>query len=54
LLGVGITQLAETGECDPPDLVDPGASKRAKAEHAMDKVRAKFGGEAVNKGRGLG
>jgi DNA polymerase-4 len=53
LLGVGISQLAETGECDPPDLVDTGAAKRAKAEHAMDKVRAKFGGEAVGKGRGL-
>ncbi len=53
LLGVGITHLASTGECDPPDLVDDGADKRAKAEHAMDKVRAKFGGAAVNKGRGL-
>jgi len=53
LLGVGITQLTGTGECDPPDLVDAGADKRAKAEHAMDKVRAKFGGEAVGKGRGL-
>ncbi len=53
LLGVGISQLAGTGECDPPDLVDAVADKRAKAEHAMDKVRAKFGGEAVGKGRSL-
>jgi len=36
------------------DLVDKGAGKRAKAEHAMDKLRAKFGGEAVGKGRSLG
>ncbi|HSZ73942.1 MAG TPA: DNA polymerase IV [Rhizomicrobium sp.] len=53
LLGVGISGLSDTGECDPPDLVDRDADKRAKAEHAMDKVRAKFGSDAVGKGRGL-
>jgi hypothetical protein len=26
--------------------------RRAAAERAMDKIRAKFGGEAVGKGRG--
>ena len=29
------------------------ADKRAAAERAMDKIRSKFGGEAVGKGRGL-
>jgi DNA polymerase IV len=53
LLGVGISALSNTGECDPPDLVDREADKRAKAEHAMDRVRARFGGKAVGKGRGL-
>jgi DNA polymerase-4 len=53
LLGVGISGLSNTGECDPPDLVDRDADKRAKAEHAMDRVRARFGGKAVGKGRGL-
>lgn len=53
LLGVGISGLSETGDCDPPDLVDREADKRAKAEHAMDKVRAKFGSDAVGKGRSL-
>jgi DNA polymerase-4 len=51
LLGVGISQLAPQSDCDPADLVDDGAAKRAAAERAMDKVRAKFGGEAVVKGR---
>ncbi len=51
LLGVGISNLAPESECDPADLVDDGSSKRAAAERAMDKVRAKFGGEAVIKGR---
>jgi DNA polymerase-4 len=51
LLGVGISQLASEAECDPADLVDDGQTRRAAAERAMDKVRAKFGGEAVVKGR---
>ncbi|HJW41416.1 MAG TPA: DNA polymerase IV [Rhizomicrobium sp.] len=51
LLGVGISQLAAEAECDPAELVDDGSTKRAAAERAMDKVRAKFGGEAVVKGR---
>ena len=54
LLGAGLHNICAASECDPDDLVDKGAGKRAKAEHAMDKVRAKFGGEAVGKGRGLG
>lgn len=51
LLGVGISHLAASSECDPVDLVDAGAGKRAAAERAMDKVRKKYGGEAVIKGR---
>jgi DNA polymerase-4 len=51
LLGVGISQLAPDTDCDPADLVDDGSGKRAAAERAMDKVRAKFGGDAVIKGR---
>lgn len=53
LLGAGLHNICAAGECDPDDLIDRGQAKRAKAEHAMDKVRAKFGGEAVAKGRGL-
>ncbi len=53
LLGAGLHNISAGADCDPDDLVDRDARKRAKAEHAMDKVRAKFGGEAVGKGRGL-
>ncbi|HWA92366.1 MAG TPA: DNA polymerase IV [Rhizomicrobium sp.] len=53
LLGAGLSNICAASQCDPDDLVDRGAGKRAKAEHAMDKVRAKFGGESVGKGRGL-
>ncbi len=53
LLGVGIANLAPASEADPGSLVDPEGDKRAAAERAMDKIRGKFGGEAVKKGRGL-
>lgn len=53
LLGAGLHNICTAGDCDPDDLVDKSAGKRAKAEHAMDKLRAKFGGEAVGKGRGM-
>jgi DNA polymerase-4 len=51
LLGVGITNLAPAVSADPASLIDPAADKRAAAERAMDKIRAKFGGEAVGTGR---
>jgi DNA polymerase-4 len=53
LLGVSISNLAPAHQADPSDLIDRGADKRAAAERAMDKLRGKFGGEAVGKGRGL-
>ena len=51
LLGVGVSHIEPQSACDPADLVDDGAAKRAAAERAMDKVRAKFGGEVLVKGR---
>jgi DNA polymerase IV len=53
LLGVGISNICPASQCDPSDLVDKGAAKRAAAERAVDRVRAKFGGTAVGKGRAL-
>ncbi len=53
LLGVGLSNLAPAAGADPGSLVDPQSDKRAAAERAMDKIRGKFGGEAVKKGRGL-
>lgn len=52
LIGVGLSNLAPAGECDPPDLI--GGGKRAAAERAVDAVRAKFGRDAVGKGRSFG
>jgi DNA polymerase-4 len=53
LLGVGLSNICAAADCDAPDLVDRRSGKRAAAERAVDRVRAKFGGEAVGKGRGM-
>lgn len=54
LLGIGLTQLADGDLADPPDMLDPKATRRAEAERAMDRVRARFGSDAIIKGRGIG
>jgi len=51
LLGVGLANLTAAAEADPVSLIDNGADKRAAAERAMDRIRQKFGGEAVGTGR---
>jgi DNA polymerase IV len=47
LLGVGLSALTGASEADPADLVD---GRRAEAEHAVDRVRARFGDDAVVRG----
>ncbi|SRR5579883_2674120 len=51
LLGVGLSGLTTAEGADPASLIDWEGDKRAAAERAMDKIRAKFGGAAVNTGR---
>lgn len=53
LMGVGLSGLCDADIADPADLLDPGATRRAEAERAMDNVRAKFGDDAIQKGRGF-
>ncbi len=53
LIGVGISGLAEADQCDLFDLFRSNEKKTADAEHAIDKVRAKFGRTAIIKGRAL-
>jgi DNA polymerase-4 len=53
LLGVGISALTDADEADPADLIDRSAERRAAAERAMDRVRGKFGHEALVKGLAL-
>ncbi len=54
LLGIGISDLVAAKDADREgDLLDPGAGRRAEAERAADKIRAKFGKDAIVKGRSL-
>ncbi len=54
LIGIGVSGLAEAADADPADLVDRQGERSKAAEHAIDRLREKFGREAVVMGRGLG
>lgn len=50
LIGIGVSQLEDAAGDDLSDLID---RRGAQAEHAVDKLRSKFGKEAVVKGLAL-
>jgi DNA polymerase-4 len=47
LLGIGLTALCDANAADLTDLLD---RRTAEAEHAIDRLRERFGDEAVVKG----
>lgn len=54
LLGVGLSGVGpEQGDDPQRDLLDPSATQREGAERAADTIRARFGDEAIFKGRAL-
>ena len=54
LIGVGLSDLAAEAQADrAADLLDPGAAARARAERATDAIRARWGTDAILKGRAL-
>jgi DNA polymerase-4 len=54
LIGVGISDLSPGDMADTSrNLLDPDASKRSAAERATDAIRARFGSDAIIKGRAL-
>ncbi|WP_114286302.1 DNA polymerase IV [Candidatus Halocynthiibacter alkanivorans] len=54
LIGVGLSDIIASSQADlTQDLLDPKASQRAKAERATDEIRARFGKDAIVKGRSL-
>lgn len=53
LIGIGLTGLEPAPGADPQDLIDTHANARARAERAIDKVRARFGSAIIVKGRSL-
>lgn len=53
LIGIGLSDLTGALEADKGDLMDAKTPRRAAAEAAIAKARAKFGKGAVVTGRGL-
>ncbi len=54
LLGVGLSDLVPAADAERSfDLLDPGAARRGEAERATDSIRARFGEDAILKGRAL-
>jgi DNA polymerase-4 len=53
LIGIGLSDLTDAREADKGDLMDAETPRRAAAEAAIAKARAKFGKGAVVTGRGL-
>ena len=54
LIGIGASGLGPAEEADQPDLIDVADGAPARAERAMDRMRERFGTDAVFKGRTLG
>jgi DNA polymerase-4 len=53
LIGIGAQPLVAGAEADRPDLADPDAPRRAARWQAVERLRERFGAEAVVSGRGL-
>ena len=51
LIGIGLSGLDEAGAADPTDLLEPQIARKAAAERAMDRVRTRFGRDAVVRGQ---
>ncbi|MDB5505765.1 MAG: polymerase [Devosia sp.] len=51
LIGIGVSGIETALGGDPVDLIEPAIARRAAAERAMDKVRTRFGREAVIRGK---
>jgi DNA polymerase-4 len=53
LVGVGVADILDAEDADPPDLLQQGSLKERRNEQAIDAVREKFGSEAIKKGRAI-
>ena len=51
LIGIGVSGIDVATGIDPVDLLEPAIARKAAAERAMDRVRARFGKDAVIRGK---
>jgi DNA polymerase-4 len=51
LIGIGVSGISAASGEDPVDLIEPHIARRAAAERAIDRVRDRFGRDAVVRGK---
>ena len=51
LIGIGVSGIQPATGIDPVDLLEPQVARKAAAERAMDRVRTRFGRDAVVRGK---
>ena len=51
LIGIGVSGIELADGTDPADLLEPAIARKAAAERAMDRVRTRFGRDAVVRGK---
>lgn len=51
LIGIGVSGIEQATGDDPIDLIEPNVARKAAAERAMDRVRNRFGRDAVMRGK---
>ena len=51
LIGIGVSGIEPATGIDPVDLLEPQVARKAAAERAMDRVRTRFGRDAVIRGK---
>jgi len=51
LIGVGVADIVDAGDADPPDLLQQESPRERRVEEVLDAVRAKLGPNAIAKGR---
>ncbi len=54
LIGIGASPLVPGDTADRGDLADPDAGRRVATQAAVDALRARFGEDAIGRGRGFG
>jgi DNA polymerase-4 len=53
LIGIGANPLASLADADQPDLANPDGMRAVAAQTAIDALRARFGADAIGRGRGI-
>jgi DNA polymerase-4 len=53
LIGIGLSDLEPADAAPPPDLFEADRPHRRRAEAATDEIRARFGKDAIIRGRAL-